>query len=452
MKLRGGFIARTRRVALVAAVSCGWLLAPSVASALMRTTFSPYSLSQPYAGQTVTITVSDDGVYPPPPNPYITSGPYQVVVYVEAPGNSGSCAATSADEAARNPATVIPTQTVVPAAWTVSGTFNPATAGDYLICSYVNNSMGKVTIMSPVPLPVQTPPAGAPGSTGTVNLWTHAPPDSVLMAFHVVNQRGIGQYSQATIPGVGSAQSNGQGLVAVPVKPGEVVQFTRSTLTGSCAPPEGPYGVTYTVPTTAPQNVTITLPDATGPAFHPELSPAERWVIGKINQLRPASAQLHISSTLTASADAVAHRLALIRASKGSYPFPPQYCSVLAQDWGWPRDNFGLEDAATTSAQAALAHWTDSSARGQNTRNSQWTDVGIADGNGAWILELGTCPLSDATARPGCHTTTDTGDPNANPNGRGAAANGNPTPAGTSGKKHRKKPRKKQHKKPHGHP
>jgi hypothetical protein len=232
--------------------------------------------------------------------------------------------------------------------------------------------------------------------------------------FHLINERGIAQYGAVVRASDGAfLATDGAGKVTATVSSGDLLRFTRDPQPPSfCSPPEGA-GVAYTVPSPAAATATITLPNATGPSFHPELSSAERWVVGRINQLRTArgAPPLMISNTLDRAADASAHDAAGIKASSGRYPWPPAHCDVIAQDWGWPTNTgVGAEDASTTSAAAALAHWTDSSVRGQLTFDPSNTAVGIGDGSGAWVMEIGSCPPGPDVSR--CELTSDTGDPN----------------------------------------
>lgn len=249
-------------------------------------------------------------------------------------------------------------------------------------------------------------------------------PVDMTVSFSVANQRGIAQNLQVEVFRGGSPltsqTTDAFGNVTLSVEAGDVVHFSRTLLarTSSCVSPEGTWmqGVTYTVPAGAPSQVRITVPNATGPAYQPQLSPAERWVVGQINDMRAAKglSRLTISTTLTAVADATAHDAALIKGSAGSYPWPPRYCDAVTIDWGWPQlalnTGIAMLDASTTDPHAALAHWTDSSARGQQTFSSRFTAVGIGDGGGAWTMFLSDCSSPPAGVATRCGLTSDKGD------------------------------------------
>jgi hypothetical protein len=195
--------------------------------------------------------------------------------------------------------------------------------------------------------------------------------------------------------------------------------------------------------------VTITLGNTTAsdaPAT-PTLSPAERWVVGQINDMRqaknPSLPRLRVSTTLNRVAYATAHDAVALKAAHGSYPWPPAYCAAVGADWGWPQLSldthiFGGNDAATTSPSAALAHWTDSSARGQLTFNSGVSAIGIADGGGAWTMFVSDCSSVPADVAARCELTNDTGDSSIQlpPSGSGSGSGsgtGTGTGTGTGG-------------------
>lgn len=139
---------------------------------------------------------------------------------------------------------------------------------------------------------------------------------------------------------------------------------------------------------------------------------------GELNSYRAAHGlpPLAISTRLSSAASAVAHDSAVRKANTGAYPFPPPFCDAIAQDYNWPSPSIASLDASTTKPQAAYAHWTDSSARGQQTLSSRWNSVGIGDGDCAWIVIYGACPSGSATR---CGMTTDLGDPHLYPNAVG---------------------------------
>jgi hypothetical protein len=248
-------------------------------------------------------------------------------------------------------------------------------------------------------------------------------PVDVTISFSVVNQRGIAQnadvYAARNGSQLASQWTDAYGRVTLTLEAGDVVHFSRSPLARAtaCVAPEGSsmQGVTYTVPSNPPSQVTITLPNATGPPYQPQLSPAERWVVGQINAMRAAKGlrRLEISATLADAADATAHDAAVLRRQAGAYPWPPRYCDAVAIDWGWPELTLNMPlamlDAATSDPRAALAHWTDTSARGQATFSSQFTTVGIGDGGGAWAMFLSDCTQVPPGIVPRCRLTGDFG-------------------------------------------
>jgi hypothetical protein len=356
----------------------------------------------PNAGDTVSVTLSGNDANPS----------NQLDIYYETPGQT-QCAMLRPDEAARPTARLFVHQTFGSGPYSGSGQFQTGQQGDYLLCAYIYtpaNPMQPEHIQTSVgyePLTVYPQKSGPP-----------PPPTGPQTTFHLVNKRGTAQFGAAVREGDNSTVTiDGSGTVTLSVQPGEVLRFTRDPEppTSLCSPPEGNgIGMHYTVPNPPAAQATIIVPNATGPSFHPELSSAESWVIGRINQLRAAhgASPLTISKTLDRAADASAHDAAQLKARTGRYPWPPAHCDVIAQDWGWPSNSgIGAEDAPTTSAAAALAHWTDSSARGRTTLDPKNTAVGIGDGSGAWVMEIGSCPSGPYASR--CELTTNTGDPNA---------------------------------------
>jgi hypothetical protein len=264
--------------------------------------------------------------------------------------------------------------------------------------------------------------------------------------FTVVNRRGILQeavvsYAPAGASGYDQSLTSPGGTVTLTVEAGEVLRFSRSPhISGSCSAPEGTWyqGVVYTVPANPPSQATITLDNTTtsdAPAT-PMLSSAERWVIGKINDMRQARSlsRLQVSTTLDRVAYATAADAAALKAANGSYPWPPKYCAAVGDDWGWPQlsldtRGFGGNDAATTSPAAALAHWTDSSARGKLTFSSGATAIGIGDGGTAWTMFVSDCSNVAVAVAARCQMTSDTGDSSIQlpPSTGGSGSGGTPT-------------------------
>src|SRR4051794_27417232 len=245
-------------------------------------------------------------------------------------------------------------------------------------------------------------------------LMVAAPAAADSLTLNVVNERGTPQFTAFKVDPGGWRQSDPYGSAALDVSLGSVVSVTRDPFPpAGYDPPEGAAGVSHTV-TQADldaHTLTLTVPNATGPAYQPALSDGERWVVGKLNQDRTAHglAPLQISTALTAAADAIAHDSALKLAANGSYPFPPPYFSVIFQDWGWPHNSAAGLDAPGTDPAHALAHWTDGSVREQTLLTASFTAIGIGDGGGAWVAQLGACPAQGSDR---CQMTSDAGDAN----------------------------------------
>jgi hypothetical protein len=351
----------------------GGVWAASAMAALTVTFSNP----QPNAGETVTLTVSDS----------VNTGEYStsngIEAFYEPPGNSGQCGASYSDEASRPDANAIFDETFTNVPYSFSGPFTPQQAGQYMLCGYVwNTSNGQPEAgFGPVPFYV----------------YPSSPPTPPGIEIQLVNDRGVPQFGYVVRVSDGaSLATDGLGQLTLFAKPGEVFRFTRDLHPSFCSPPEG-RGVTFTAPNPATGMRTVTLPNATGDAPERPLSHAEKWVVAEINKQRAKRGEpaLTVSTTLSKAARATALELSK---EKQPYHWPPPHCDVIAQDWGWPSSSAGAEDAATSSPQKALAHWTDNSGRGRLTFSQGVTDVGIARAKGAFILELGKCPSSSPTA------------------------------------------------------
>lgn len=244
------------------------------------------------------------------------------------------------------------------------------------------------------------------------------------ITFQVEDVRGTPQWSEVQVPGqpeFAGTTTDGFGSITRTLTVGDHIRFTRSSNPPpSRPPPEDPY-VEYTVPSSPPANVTITLPNTTGPSYLPELSDAERWVLGNVNADRVAHGvpALHVSQTLNRTADAEARDDHNQRAATGSYTFPAPYFTVTRIDWGWPTGDSDLTvvDAPSGDPAAVLAHWNgtegseESLALAHALRSGAYNAIGIGDGGGVWILHLDACPMADPAASR-CELTADTGDPN----------------------------------------
>jgi hypothetical protein len=255
---------------------------------------------------------------------------------------------------------------------------------------------------------------------------------SAPVAFTVVNGRGVPQFSYYIVEPARHAAprpsawqraafTSPVGQVTISVSAGERVYFARTAVTddrhGTLVPPEGRSGQAYRVTASTPSRVTITLP-VTGSAYHPRLSPREEWLLGQINarRVRVGAPALRVSTTLARGASEEARDEAL------HHRWPDPFFYVINQDFGWPGDiadeGYGTADAPFSSPQRVLQHW-DGDPRDRESPGI-WKAVGdpyfryagIADGHGAWIIQLvPSCPEpNDLRA---CGLTDDTGDTNA---------------------------------------
>ncbi|HEV2923004.1 MAG TPA: hypothetical protein VGW98_03160 [Solirubrobacteraceae bacterium] len=253
------------------------------------------------------------------------------------------------------------------------------------------------------------------------------------VTFTVVNQRGINQFSYIKLAGsfgfANQTDGNGQfsasvascgGSLGPCISPGDHVSFSRDEVqTGVCAAPEDPAGGLNYVVTSSPSQ-TVTLPNTTGDSNHSSLTNTESWIVGRLNQDRaahsPPLAPLHVSSTLTQAAYAIAHD----RALAAGHPYPPPYCFVNLSDWGWPAPGFLHEDSPYAAPEATLAHWDGSAGDAESLNlashgvfNPANTAVGVADGGGTWIIEYNDCSYIAPAFVSRCGMTGDTGNPNA---------------------------------------
>lgn len=238
-----------------------------------------------------------------------------------------------------------------------------------------------------------------------------APATAHATDVRVVNERGIPQAAFYSDDGSQpSYLTDADGWIKERA-PGATLRVTRDPDTNPCfrnpgGAPEGPQGVTLTVPEAGP--VTLTLPNATVDSLAPGASEAERWIVGQLNTRRAEKGKppVRISAILSRVADSVARKQAAEDLS-----FPPPFCDVVVADWGWPSTrasafNVGGLDANGTDPRKAWAHWSDGSVREQLAM-ADWNAVGVGDGNGAWTAYFANCPL-DMDAR--CEMTADQGD------------------------------------------
>jgi hypothetical protein len=232
------------------------------------------------------------------------------------------------------------------------------------------------------------------------------PATASAAGLHVKNDRGVPQYSFWKVNEEEYWHpTDGFGAAEIAVVPGDVVRVTR-TIGGPAAypPPEGYGGQAYTVPDPAPSDVAITLPH-TGPIYQPQLSDAERWVIGKANEKRAAKGvpPLRVSTSLSAAADSMA------RQSVIEDRWPPSFLTAYQQDFGWPAGGGAALDNPGSSPRKAIAHWTDGSVREQALVRADYDAIGVGEGGGWFIAQLSACPPGPAASR--CGMTDDTGDP-----------------------------------------
>jgi Tol biopolymer transport system component len=277
----------------------------------------------------------------------------------------------------------------------------------------------------------------AAGTTGSVT-------------FHVVNGRGTPQWSEVRLPTQADfegSNTDGFGSITTTLAAGDIVRFNRGPFSPpSHEPPESPY-FEYTVPNPPVANVTITLPNTTGPSYLPGLSDAERWLVGNVNADRVAHGvpALHVSETLNRTADAEARDAYNQRLATGNYAFPSAFYTVTRIDWGWPTGNSDLTvvDAPYADPNQVRKHWDgtegtpESAGLAHALRAPGYNAIGIGDGNGVWILHLDACPTSDPAASR-CELTADTGDPSIVlppyvPPGGGGSGGGGTGGGGTGG-------------------
>lgn len=226
----------------------------------------------------------------------------------------------------------------------------------------------------------------------------------------VVNERGLPQSALWTDDAQDPRYLTDADGWIKEVAPGATLRVTRSLSTQPCyrnpgGAPEGPAGVTFTVPESG--GGTIVLPNATGPSFQAEPDEAERWIVGQINARRAQNGKpaLRISAILTQAASAVAHQQAA-----RSLSFPPPFCPVVVADWGYPgRHAYSIAglDANGTDPRKAWAHWSDGSIRETSGTLGGWTAVGVSGGGGAWAAYFANCPPELEVQ---CKLTTDQGD------------------------------------------
>lgn len=255
---------------------------------------------------------------------------------------------------------------------------------------------------------------------------------SLSVTFRVINARRVAQFSYYIVEPPGHAAprpsawqraafTSPVGQATLSVSPGERVYFARTAITddrhGTLVPPEGRHGQAYRVTASTPSQVTITLP-LTGSAYHPHLSHREEWLLGEINarRRRVGAPALQVSTTLDKGASEEARDEAV------HHRWPDPFFYVINQDFGWPGDiadeGYGTADAPFSSPERVLEHWDgdphdhESPGIWKAVGDPYFRYVGIADGRGAWIIQLvPSCP--DQTDLPACGFTSEVGNTHA---------------------------------------
>jgi hypothetical protein len=284
---------------------------------------------------------------------------------------------------------------------------------------------------------------GALCITGAVALLAAAPgaggaDAAAATTFHVVNQRGIAQPLVSVI-GDRTGTTDYAGNVTLDLSPGEFVYFSRYRGPPCGGAPEGALGQEYVVPDPAPPTAEITLPNTTGDSFLPENNDNERWIVGKVNELREANGKppMAISTILNQAASAMAHDWVTVH-----HQFPNPFCFLIPRDWGFP-DQFGnaLLDGPFTYPQSAFAHWMELPVTVDRALLGDYDTIGVGEaivgGEGMYNAILAKCPLFMGAPAVQCGRTTDQGDPTlpipAPPSGGGGGDGGGGAGGGGTG-------------------
>lgn len=221
------------------------------------------------------------------------------------------------------------------------------------------------------------------------------------------------------INGSFTALTNGGGTATVNVNAGDVLQVTRDyngNPSDPCNAPEQ-QGVQYTVPNPVPTAITITVADANGVAYKPELGSSERKFVGLVNQLRaqqgPPLAPLYISNTLVDAASRYVSQLS--QNNNASNPHcllsGPQTRIINS---GFPLFSAGGGEIAYWGGYRASDAFTgfENSPPHRAIMLSHSADtIGVAVDGDAWIADIAYVNPSDAYAYR-ANMTADTGDPN----------------------------------------
>ena len=208
--------------------------------------------------------------------------------------------------------------------------------------------------------------------------------------FRIQNDRGVPQLAQATVGEVGLTMStNEAGEVEPASEPGDTVTLTRSEVPGPCGAPEGPVGVSYTVPDPDPDVVDLVLPALPGSATDPSLAPEERGLLGRINEQRGAAGLPPVvaSQALAEAADGYATALG------GDPAATTDHCrlagpQVRAIDRGWPFDNVQELLAGAHSAGAALTAWVAEPSDRAALLEPRFGAIGVSRVGDLWVVSL----------------------------------------------------------------
>lgn len=194
----------------------------------------------------------------------------------------------------------------------------------------------------------------------------------------------------------GIRYTDGHGRVGLDVVAGEQISVTRGEIT-----PEGPGGVTYTVPDPVPLGpVLVTLP-ALPDAIAPDHDAAEAWLLAGVNAERAVlgRAALLQSGSLNRAADAYARHLLATGQFSHDALFEP---GVRALDQGWPMPGGGGVGevlALAPSKETALGAWKGSSGHWTLLMSPDANVTGVSRAGNRWVMTPSTCGPTDAPER-----------------------------------------------------
>lgn len=214
------------------------------------------------------------------------------------------------------------------------------------------------------------------------------------LTVQVVNERGVEQGSRVT-DAAGSRLTNGYGVVALDVEPGEVISASRAA-----EAPEGAAGVSYSVPSPVPSLARIVvpaLPDAVDPAH----DATEAWMLAAVNGERAGLglAPLQQSGSLNRAADVYARHLFETDTFSHTALFT---ASVRALDQGWPfAGGYGVGEvlALAQSKEAALEGWRGSPGHWGLLMSPTANVTGVARFGNRYVMSPSVCVATDAPQR-----------------------------------------------------